>query len=87
MTKAEMKVLEKVFAAEVEGRLPFQARSLLAHKLAKDGYLEPMERWFRSYTPGSLGPILVKGWQLTHRGRLTYCESCDDSSDAAGDGS
>ena len=77
MNKAGMKVLEKAFIAEIEGRLPFQARSELAHKLAKDGYLQPMETWLRSYTPGSLGPILIKGWQLTHLGRLTYCASCD----------
>lgn len=83
MNKAGMKLLEQAFAAEVENRLPFQSRSMMAHKLAQDGYLQPMETWFRSYKPGSLGPVLVKGWQLTHLGRLTYCASCDEGEASA----
>jgi hypothetical protein len=86
MNKAGMKLLEKAFAAEVENRLPFQARSELAHKLAKDGYLQPMETWMRSYAAGNLGPVLVKGWQLTHAGRLTYCMSCEKPSGPQKDG-
>ena len=77
MTKTRMKMLERAFAAEVEDRLPFQSRSLLAHKLAEEGYLQPMEV---SFKPDRFGPIVVKGWQLTHAGRITYCQSCDDDS-------
>lgn len=74
-TKAEMKMLERAFAAEVENRLPFQSRSEIAHRLARDGYLQPMAV---EYPADRFGSITVRGWQLTHLGRLTYCMSCDE---------
>jgi hypothetical protein len=76
-TKAEMKMLERAFAAEIEDRLPFQSRSDIAHRLAKEGYLQPMTI---EHQADRFGPITVKGWQLTHLGRLTYCASCDEPS-------
>jgi hypothetical protein len=27
---------------------------------------------------GSRLPVVVKGWQLTHLGRMTYCMTCED---------
>jgi len=71
-TKAEMNALERVFAAEVEGRLPFQSKAAIYQRLAEDGLIEPMERRFGD----RLGVVLVKGWQLTHAGRFLYCASC-----------
>lgn len=74
MTKAELKMLERAFAAEIEDRLPFQSRSQLAFDLAAEGLLQPMQVDFKA---DRFGPIVVKGWQLTHLGRMTYCVSCD----------
>ena len=68
MTKAKLAILEKAFGAEVENRLPFQSKSKLATSLWADGYLKSMTVHF--------GNVSVEGWQLTHLGRYTYCETC-----------
>jgi hypothetical protein len=74
MTKAEMGALEKVFAAEIDGRLPFQSKAKIFRRLCDDGYLQTMESKFG----GDRFAITVTGYQLTHLGRLTYCASCAD---------
>lgn len=71
-TKQTMSALEKVFAAEIEGRLPFQSKSRIFQKLADDGLLEPMER--RSGTGWSA--VTVTGWKLTQAGHFLYCSNC-----------
>ncbi len=71
LSKANMKVLEQAFMAEIGGRM-FQRQSQRIRKLAADGYLQPIEQQFTS----ALGFITCKGWELTHAGRLTYCASC-----------
>jgi hypothetical protein len=65
------KLLERTFAAEVEGRLPFQTKSKSIHSLAHKGMVEEMTRTFGQ---DRFGPITVIGWTLTHRGRIAYCE-------------
>lgn len=70
--KRIMNALEKVFAAEIENRLPFQSKARVFQDLAADGLLEPMERKFGA----GWSAITVSGWQLTHAGRLLYCSSC-----------
>jgi hypothetical protein len=70
-TKKVLKALEKVFAAEIEGRLPFQSKALIYLDLQDEGLVQPMERTF-----GGRHPVIVKGWQLTHVGRLAYCSAC-----------
>jgi hypothetical protein len=72
-TKAELAALEKVFAAEIEGRLPFQSNAKIFRRLCDEGFLEPMTRQFR---PDRFGAIAVSGYQLSHAGRMTYCMSC-----------
>lgn len=72
MTKAKLKALEKVFAAEVEGRLPFQSKAKIMQKLCEEGLVAPMERTF----PGVFFSVRVKGWELTHAGRFLYCSNC-----------
>ena len=72
-TKATLRALKKVFAAEIEGRLPFQSKARIFYELSRDGLLEPMERHFGV---AGFGDIVVKGYQLTHAGRLLYCASC-----------
>ena len=71
----ELKYLERVFAAEIEGRLPFQARpSKMLTRLADDGLIQTMKC---ELGRDRFGAITVVGWQLTHAGRLLYCASCD----------
>jgi hypothetical protein len=72
MTKAELAALEKVFAAEIENRLPFQSKAKIYQRLCEDGYLEPIARNFGHDRFG----IIVNGYQLSHAGRLEYCLSC-----------
>lgn len=69
MTK--IKALEKVFAAEIDDRLPFQSKAAIFQRLCDEGLIEPMERTF-----GGRFAVTVKGWQLTHAGRIMYCSSC-----------
>lgn len=74
-TKKELAALEKIFAAEIENRLPFQSKAKIYPQLSEDGLVAPMTRQFGA---DRFGPITVKGWQLTHAGRYLYCASCDD---------
>lgn len=69
-TKKVLGALERVFAAEVENRLPFQSKALIYLDLCDQGLVEPMERTF-----GGRFPIVAKGWQLTHAGRIIYCSA------------
>ena len=72
MTKAKLDLLGKVFAAEICGSLPFQTRSKLAPALVEEGLLAIDERRMGT------GPfaVSVRGYELTHAGRLAYCSSC-----------
>ena len=70
-TKAELAALGKVFAAEIEGHLPFQSKAKIFQQLLGQKMIEPMERTF-----GGQFAVTVKGYQLTHAGRIEYCSSC-----------
>ena len=70
--KATLKALERIFAAEIEGRLPYQSKARIFTKLADDGLVAPMERRFGH----DRFAVTVTGWQLTHAGRLLYCSNC-----------
>lgn len=77
MNKAEMKILEGAYEAEVSGALNkttavFQSRSKVAKQLADEGYLQPTVEHIRC---GNM-PVKIEGYTLTHAGRLTYCLSC-----------
>ena len=72
--KATIRALERVFAAEIEGRLPFQSKAKIFRQLADEGLIEPMERKFAG--DRIFGAVTVTGWQLTHAGRILYCCSC-----------
>ena len=74
MTKAEIRALEKVFAAEVEARLPFQTKARIYRQLEERGYLKP---YARRIGTGWLA-VTVSGYALTHAGRIAYCETCRD---------
>ena len=74
-TQPLLKALERVFAAEVDGHLPFQSKAKIYGKLHEEGLVAPMERKF-----GGRFPVTVTGWQLTHAGRIMYCASCAECS-------
>ena len=78
-SKKVLQALEKVFAAEVEGRLPFQSRAKVYSSLCDDGLLEPMTMVLGGQSDRF--PVTMSGYQLTHAGRITYCESCRDEPD------
>lgn len=79
-TKAEFKLLERVFAADIAaamgGAPVFQTRSKLIHKLEKDGFVKP----FEATLPGKF-PVTLKGWTLTMDGHFSYCMNCEDEPD------
>lgn len=75
MNKRGLQILERVFIAEVENRLPFQSKSKQVQRLVDEGYIEPMTR---SFGRDRFGEISATGYALTHAGRITYCESCKD---------
>jgi hypothetical protein len=66
-----MDMLEKAFAAEIDGRM-YQTKAAMAKRLVAKGYLQEDEQRFRD----RFGEIVCKGYSLTHLGRLTYCASC-----------
>ena len=76
LTKRDLAVLEKAFAAEIADWLPMQTRSKRAPQLVASGHLEEIERHL-----GGRFPVVVRGYALTQRGHLVYCESCKEDSD------
>lgn len=75
MRKTELKVLERVFEAEIYDRLPFQSHAKIYKQLCEDGYLQPMVREL-----GGRFPVKLTGYQLTHAGRFMYCSTCEGES-------
>lgn len=74
MTKAELRALERVFVAEINGLLPFQSKAKIYRKLEEDGLIQSMTR---KYGTGIFAANIV-GYQLTHAGRYMYCSSVDE---------
>lgn len=77
MTKPELALLEKVWAAEVASAFNnaphvYQTKSKLAQKLEADGLIR-----MATVTLGGRFAVTVKGYELTDAGRLIYCASCD----------
>ena len=68
--------MERLFGAEIDGKLPLQSRARVYHELQEMKLAEPDERTF------GFGPfaVVVRGWRLTAFGHLTYCTSCADGS-------
>lgn len=72
--KKHLNALEKIFAAEIEGKLPFQSKSQIYDELAHKQYLEKETIFMYG--------VRVTGYFLTHKGRITYCKSCKDKGDS-----
>ncbi len=73
--ESELKILENAFLAEINsgrGCHLLQTKGKTAKKLADDGMLNK-----RKITLGGKFPVTVEGYELTHAGRITYCDSCD----------
>lgn len=75
MNKQDLKMLERIFEAEINGRLPFQSKSKHMAQLHEDGLVEPMTR---SFGRDRFGAVEVTGWILTLAGHFAYCDSCRD---------
>jgi CTP-dependent riboflavin kinase len=78
ITKAELNMLEKMFAAEIEHAISksklshiFQSKSKLLEKLEGKGLVARHE-----FNLGGNLPMTIKGWLLTHSGRFTFCANC-----------
>jgi hypothetical protein len=68
ISKQHFKALEKVFAAEIEGCLPFQSKAAVYNELRLDGMVEAVSV--------KMGICRVDGYELTHAGRMAYCAQC-----------
>lgn len=79
MNKRELQLLEKAFTAEINGALDkvphiMQTRSKLADKLCDEDLLRKVKLTLRNN-------VTIEGYELTHAGRWTYCETCRDEPD------
>lgn len=84
MTKAEIKMLEKLYGAEIEGALGggfgiVQSKAKVLLKLEADGLVRRVQRTLRI---DRFGPITVSGWELTLAGNAAYCLTCNDQEEA-----
>jgi hypothetical protein len=73
MNKATINALERVWVAEIEGRLPLQSRAKIYEKLRNEGLVHPMTT---TVAVDRFGPMMISGWELTHAGRFLYCLTC-----------
>jgi hypothetical protein len=74
LKKSYRDALERVWTAEIEGRLPLQSKATVFKQLEADGLVT-----FGKERLGAdrFGAIEVEGWYLTHAGRFAYCMSCN----------
>lgn len=71
MTATDFKLLERIFAAEIENRLPAQLKSKHLPRLEKEGWITPCV-----VELGGRFPMTIAGWQLTLLGHYTFCREC-----------
>jgi len=77
MNKAELMMLEKLFAAEIDAALSgddlrgiVQSKSKLLPKLQDQGLVKRVRHELKH---DRFGAITVEGWQLTLAGNAAYC--------------
>jgi len=78
MKKQELKMLEKIYAAEINGALSggchlFQTKSKIADALTTEGYVRK-RTMVLSF--GGMFPVHIEGYELTELGRMAYCMTC-----------
>ena len=71
MEKSDLKLLERIFAAEINNALPYQGKPKRYRELEEEGYVEHVTVTL----PGRF-PVQISGWVLTHKGRYAYCNEC-----------
>lgn len=78
MKSAELKALERIFAAEIEGRPLLQSNAAIYKRLADAGFVKPVKEVFYGTGNSAIDrlPMVVSGWALTNMGRIIYCENC-----------
>jgi len=69
-SKKILSALGKIFAAEIDGMLPYQSRVKIYEDLIAAGLVESMHR--RS----PKGFWVEAGYALTEKGRMLYCSNC-----------
>lgn len=74
MNKADLRALEKVFAAEIEGRM-LPSKAAVYTRLADRGLVQKSSKTF---TVHRFGLMTITGWTLTHSGRFEYCKTCEE---------
>lgn len=74
MYKYHLKPLERIYEAEISGRLPLQSRARVYHRLKEMGLVE----WGSEVKGSMFSRTMVEGWYLTQAGRLAYCLSCSE---------
>lgn len=77
MNKRMLSVLEKMFAREVQASLDkwnlppvFQSGAKIMKDMDAAGLIE-----YHESTLGGPLPMTIKGYLLTHKGRMAYCEA------------
>lgn len=78
MKKQAMLLLEKAFSAEIDASINggfnlLQTKSKIADQLVESGHLMEAQQTIKGAFP-----VTVKGYRLTHLGRMTYCATCAD---------
>lgn len=76
MKKSDLKLLERVFNAEIRsavigGPMVAQIKSKQMDQLEEAGYVKKITERL-----GGRFPVTVTGWVLTEFGRATYCANC-----------
>lgn len=74
MNKKEIKALERIFLAEIEGRLPLQSKAKIYDTLAEKGMVQFGQETIKIID--GWGNMVISGWYLTHSGRIEYCQTC-----------
>lgn len=79
MNKVELTLLEKAFEAEIAEALGeggfgmIQSKSKVVQKMVEDELLQPCEKVLQGRFP-----VTLKGYRLTHLGRMMYCSTCKE---------
>lgn len=87
LTKSQLSVLKELFQADIDHAVGERAshivqttKSTVTASLAAKNLIAEAQ----AMLPGRF-PALIKGWELTEKGRITFCEQCEDHPDESVD--